>query len=138
MPIISHRIPEKEAPPCGLAICHKKWYNTETKILLIRRSFMMKVLKRTGNLEDFNLEKVKISIKGAAEDFKEPLTESDLNFIAAQVEKGIFGKHQNQVSYRDIHFLVVDVLKLVGFPNIALGYDQSGLSHVRESAAGSQ
>jgi transcriptional regulator NrdR family protein len=92
----------------------------------------MKVLKRSGNLEDFNIEKVKISVGRVSDEMEEPLTDSDLNFIAAQVEKGIFEKHQGQVSYRDVHFLVVDVLKLVGFPKIAAQYDRSSLSQVRE------
>jgi transcriptional regulator NrdR family protein len=92
----------------------------------------MKVLKRSGNLEDFNIEKVKISVGRVSDELSEPLTDSDLNFIAAQVEKGIFEKHQSQVSYRDVHFLVVDILNLVGFSKIAAQYDQSSLSQVRE------
>jgi transcriptional regulator NrdR family protein len=92
----------------------------------------MKLVKRSGNLEDFDIGKVKMSVGRVSDELREPLTDSDLSFIAAQVEKGIFEKHQSQVSHRDVHFLVVDILNLVGFSKIAARYDESSLSRVRE------
>jgi transcriptional regulator NrdR family protein len=93
---------------------------------------MMKVLKRVGILEDFDAGKIKAVIQRASDEANEPLTESDLNFIVGQVEKGVFEKHQDQVWHKDICFLVSDVLNLAGFSKTAGKYEQYNMSVMRE------
>ena len=92
----------------------------------------MKVLKRTDALEEFDIEKIKRSLKSASESANEPLSSSAISFIAEQVQKDIFSKHQDLVVYKDIHFRVVDILKWTGFPQIAAHYDKSELSRVNQ------
>ena len=92
----------------------------------------MKVLKRTDALEEFDIEKIKTSLKRASESVNEPLSDSAVNFIAEQVQKDIFSKHKDLVVYKDIHFRVVDILKWTGFPRIASQYDESELSRVNQ------
>lgn len=46
----------------------------------------MKILKRSGDLEEFNPEKIKVSLENSARDIEFVLTQSDLNIILSDVK----------------------------------------------------
>ncbi len=92
----------------------------------------MQVLKRNGQLQDFNIEKVKTSIECTSNDINQPLTASDINQISNEVEETVNKKYKNPVDYRDIHNTVVIVLKEMGFSSMAKSYDESENSFVHK------
>lgn len=75
----------------------------------------MKVIKRDGRRQDFDLDKIIRSIEAASDDVREPLTESDLHNIAKDIEKTIKDLGREEVLYSDIRKIVLDVLKKKDF-----------------------
>lgn len=91
----------------------------------------MKVLKRNGNLQDFNLDKIKTTLICTAEDLKEPLNSSDLNNLLSEINKAI-NRYKDPISYKDVHNTVTCTLKDMGFLDMSRAYDEFQLSFVNK------
>ncbi|SEF91811.1 ATP cone domain-containing protein [Caloramator fervidus] len=82
----------------------------------------MKVLKKDGRVEDFNKDKIMVSIQNASDDVKEPLTLSDVENVVNEVEKRIKQFNKVEVTSYEIRLLVIDVLNNLGFKEVAKAY----------------
>lgn len=99
---------------------------------MLKGVYSMNVIKRNGQTQAFNLEKIKTSLICTSSDIKQPLTESDLNNILAQIESLIYKMDTNQITYVQIHMTVLEVLSQLGFKNIANAYDEFENSFVNK------
>lgn len=84
----------------------------------------MKVIKRNGLTQEFNINKIKTSIINSADDINTSLTESDANLICTQIENKIksIRKDGSNTSSYEIISVIIDVLKENHFSNILDSY----------------
>lgn len=82
----------------------------------------MDILKKKGNFEKFNEDKLKTSILNAARDSDNPLNESDINFIAKDIVNTLKNLNRNYTSTYEIFGIAVHCLKKSGFKDIAREY----------------
>ncbi|EOR27783.1 MULTISPECIES: ATP cone domain-containing protein [Clostridium] len=84
----------------------------------------MKIIKKNGRLEDFNIKKVKISIENAARDSGAMVNESDLKIIIKDVEKYLLNIRKDSLitSSYEVIGVVFEVLKRDGFKSILKAY----------------
>lgn len=85
---------------------------------------MLKVVKRSGNIVDFNPDKIQTSVENSARDAGVYLTEGELEMIAKEVKKTIVmvrGENGTTSSY-EIRGVVVRVLKSMGYRNVAMEF----------------
>lgn len=92
----------------------------------------MKVLKRNGNLQDFDLEKIRTTLICTADDLKEPLNESDIHNLLTEINKAINTKYKDPISHKDIHNTVILTLKEMGFLDMSVAYDKFQSSFVNK------
>ena len=90
----------------------------------------MKVLKRNGSLQDFDIEKIRYSIANASDSIRKPLTEGDLHALSKEVLGALGKKGEDTVRFDELHKLVVGALRDTGFYDVAQEYDASELSKV--------
>ena len=89
----------------------------------------MKVIKKDGRLQDFDLEKIKISILSATNDSKELLNESDVKILVQDINSKMkeVRKDCEDTSSYEISGIVIAVLKRDGFSDIIekyVGYEK--------------
>lgn len=84
----------------------------------------MKIIKKNGRLEDFNIKKVKISIENAARDSGAMVNESDLKIIIKDVEKYLLNIRKDSLitSSYEVIGVVFEVLKRDGFKSVLKAY----------------
>ncbi|KAJ51287.1 transcriptional regulator NrdR family protein [Clostridium tetanomorphum] len=82
----------------------------------------MEILKKKGNIEKFNEDKLKTSILNAARDSDNPLNESDINSISKDIVDTLKKLNKNYTSSYEIFGITVNSLKKNGFKNIAKQY----------------
>lgn len=84
----------------------------------------MKIVKKSGQNDDFNINKALISVYGAAIDISYILNESDLKII----KKDILDKLQflsrdfNYTSVYEVKMIIYEILHLRGFTEVAKSY----------------
>jgi transcriptional regulator NrdR family protein len=84
---------------------------------------ILKVIKKDGRIQEFSLEKIKLSIQRASDDMKKPINESDSNRIANTVNTRLLEKDKDTIEYKEIHIKVVETLVEFGFNDLADFYD---------------
>lgn len=84
----------------------------------------MKVIKRNGRLQEFDANKIKVSIMRTSDDLKQPLNSSDIDNITQSIEGIIRTYNQDSIKAQDIHRIVVEELRKYGFHRIAEAYDE--------------
>lgn len=82
----------------------------------------MKVLKRDGRIQEFDINKIKVSISKASDDAEEPMNSSDILNISEDIEKLINKEYNNEIKYSDIRNIVMDHLNENGFKNVSEAY----------------
>ena len=90
---------------------------------------MMKVIKKDGRLQDFDLEKIKSSILSATNDSKELLNESDVKILVEDINSKMkeVKKDGEDTSSYEISGIVIAILKRDGFSDIiekSVGYEK--------------
>ncbi|SHH64471.1 ATP cone domain-containing protein [Clostridium grantii] len=83
----------------------------------------MKVTKRDGRIQDFDKNKIKVSIMRASDDAKIPLNTSDIENITDSILKEM--PEKDVVEVIEIHKVAIKVLKDFGFNKIALLFDEA-------------
>lgn len=83
----------------------------------------MKVIKRDGRLQTFDLNKIKTSISRASDDAEQPFNESDIDNIAKGIEEALENLQKDTVDVVAIHDLVLSELEKVGFNVVARYYN---------------
>lgn len=84
----------------------------------------MKVVKRDGRLQDFDLNKIKTSIDRASDDARQPLNESDIANLARSIEKGLKNYQKESIHSDVIQKFVLLELEKQGFKLVAEYYEQ--------------
>lgn len=87
----------------------------------------MKVIKKDGRTQKFDLNKIKTSIYRASDDAEQPLNESDIDNIAGDIETNIKDLKKDSVNSYVIQELVVDQLEKSGFNVLAKYYNLGNL-----------
>lgn len=83
----------------------------------------MKLIKKDGRLEEFNEDKIKISIENAADDSEGMLTESDVDIIINDVMSILNNlRHDDVTSSYEVKGVVISVLSKDRFKKIAEEY----------------
>ncbi|QGU95468.1 ATPase [Clostridium bovifaecis] len=85
----------------------------------------MKVIKRDGEVENFEISKIKVSIMKASDDIDEPLNKGDISSIGDIVEEFIKKNYRDSIKSSEIHDIVVNILEKNAFKNIAKAYDRT-------------
>lgn len=78
----------------------------------------MKVIKREGNLEEYNVSKIRTAIKKAFKEEGEPIEKEPLNKIIARIESKI----KDEMRVEEIQDIVEDSLLEEGFYHVAKKY----------------
>ncbi|NLZ33672.1 MAG: hypothetical protein GX889_01955 [Clostridiales bacterium] len=83
----------------------------------------MKIIKRTGEIEDFDLSKIKTSILNSSSDVNIPLNNSDINLLIREIEITLknIRKLEPTTAY-EVRGIVYHVLIKNGFVRIAKAY----------------
>ena len=85
----------------------------------------MKVKKRDGRIQEFNIQKIKLSIERVSDEINKPLTSSDIELVAKAIEGRIRSKGSDIINAVEIHKIVVEELRNIGFTHIAAAYDDN-------------
>lgn len=87
----------------------------------------MKIIKRKGHIETFDIEKIKQSLSSASADINEPLSESDLKLISKKVENKLQEMNRETTSSYEVFSLVLFVLKDMDFNKLGQAYCNGSL-----------
>ncbi|GAA0084452.1 ATP cone domain-containing protein [Clostridium sp. MB05] len=84
----------------------------------------MKIIKKDGRLEEFNVKKIKTSIENAARDSGTMLNESDLKILVNDAEKTLLKTRKDSLitSSYEVIGVIFDILKRDGFNSILRSY----------------
>lgn len=82
----------------------------------------MLIIKKSGNVEEFNSNKLMTSIVNAAEDAEIPLNEGDINFLSKEILKKITSLRENKTSSFEVLAITIEILKENGFKSVAREY----------------
>jgi transcriptional repressor NrdR len=84
----------------------------------------MKIVKKDGRLEEFDVRKIKTSIENAANDCDAVLNESDLKILVSDVENTLknIRKDSFVTSSYEVIGVIFDVLKKDGFNKVIKAY----------------
>lgn len=91
----------------------------------------LKVIKRDGRIQDFNINKIKLSIQRASDDMNMPMTESDSKSIVKNIyekiqdHKKVLKKNESSIGCGEIHEKVLETLNEFGFNGLASFYNQA-------------
>ena len=86
-------------------------------------SFMIQVVKRDGEIADFDLPKISSAISKAFNATKKNFTEDIINLLALRVTSDFQGKiNKNKVTVEDIQDSVEHVLEQAGYTDVAKAY----------------
>ncbi|WP_315119631.1 ATP cone domain-containing protein [uncultured Clostridium sp.] len=83
----------------------------------------MKVIKRDRRTQDFDIDKIKITLIRAAEEAKTPFNESDIDMISKVIKKTIMNDFNGVIRSKEIRCIVLEELRKLGFDNVADLYD---------------
>lgn len=82
----------------------------------------MKIIKKSGKIEEFNGDKIKRSILNTSSEINEPLTDSDLKVIEREVLNVLKTMNREETSSYEIFAIVLNVLKKLEFNDVGKAY----------------
>lgn len=82
----------------------------------------MKIIKKSGKVEEFDGSKIKRSVLNASREINEPLTDSDLKIIEREVLNILKIMNREETSSYEIFAIVLNVLKKLEFNHIGKVY----------------
>lgn len=83
----------------------------------------MKVKKKNGSIQDFNMDKIKLTLVRVSDETSMPLTGSDIRLLNDNIEKSIRSTTKEIIESIEIHKIVVANLRNLGFARIANAYE---------------
>ena len=88
----------------------------------------MKIIKKDGRIEEFNIKKVKTSIENAARDSESMLNESDLKIITSDIENTLLKIRKDTLitSSYEVIGVIFEILKRDGFSSVLKSYVEFG------------
>ncbi|MBW6410773.1 ATP cone domain-containing protein [Clostridium weizhouense] len=88
----------------------------------------MNIIKKSGNIEEFEVSKIKRSILNASKQTQEALSDSELNLIEKEVIKILEKLKRSETSSYEIFSICLNVLVELGFNSIAKSYLDGSLN----------
>ncbi len=85
----------------------------------------MKVIKRDGRIQDFDINKILLSVENASDGADAPMASSDISNIGEDVQEKIDNYGSGHIHSSKIHKFVVEALKKLGFSIVADYYDKN-------------
>lgn len=85
----------------------------------------MKVIKKDGRVQDFDIQKLRISIESTSDEAKAPMTSSDIDNVMEDVEGMLKKSGLKRIHTSDIQNMVINSLKQLGFAVVARYYFQN-------------
>ena len=84
----------------------------------------MKIIKKDGRLEEFDINKIRTSIENAASDSESMLNESDLNTIISDIIKILEKTRKDSLvtSSYEVVGVIFNILKASGFSKLLKSY----------------
>lgn len=82
----------------------------------------MKVVKRDGRIQDFDLNKILITLEKVSDEIVQPFTESDINNLSEDIENSIKALSGDAIEVGKIQDVVVENLEKLGFNKAAKHY----------------
>ncbi len=84
----------------------------------------MKIIKKDGRLEEFDINKIRTSIENAASDSESMLNESDLNIIISDIIKILEKTRKDSLvtSSYEVVGVIFNILKASGFSKLLKSY----------------
>lgn len=82
----------------------------------------MKVIKRDGRIQEFDIGKIQITLENVSDEISEPLTASDIKKLLASIEKAVCSRNQDEIRSSEIFEIVIEKLEKAGFSDIAAAY----------------
>ncbi|MBS5939624.1 ATP cone domain-containing protein [Clostridium sp.] len=88
----------------------------------------MKIIKKDGRIEEFNIKKIKTSIENAARDSESMLNESDLKIITSDIENALLKIRKDTLitSSYEVIGVIFEILKRNGFNSVLKSYVEFG------------
>ena len=83
----------------------------------------MKVLKRSGKIENFELKKIQKCLECISDSFEGFLTSSDISNLVFEINKKITENYTEQITYKEIRAIIIQTLNDMGFPKVSKVYD---------------
>lgn len=85
---------------------------------------MIKVIKKSGKVEEYDKIKMLTSISNCADDARIPLSHKDLDIIGVEIDKQLreIRKDGSNSSSYEIRAIIIDVLDKLGFKKAAESY----------------
>ena len=84
----------------------------------------MKVIKKDGRLQDFNIRKIMVSIERASDDVKESMNESDAENIGTAVMRELNKLGIDKIESSKLKNIIMKAINELGFANIAEAYSK--------------
>ena len=84
----------------------------------------MKIIKKDGRLEDFNIGKIKTSIENAGRDSETILNESDIKILLEDIQRvlNLIKVNRDTTSSYEVIGIILDILRKDGFNNVLKSY----------------
>ena len=82
----------------------------------------MKVIKRDGRFEDYDISKIKRTICIASDDIYKPLTEGDLKSLGDLIDHRIRDNFTESVPSNEVRDIIEKTLRENGFSEVASSY----------------
>ncbi|GAA0121787.1 MAG: hypothetical protein KID00_01415 [Clostridium argentinense] len=82
----------------------------------------MKIIKKDGRVEKFDINKIKNTVSKASDEAKIPLTEGDLASLCRAIESKLKSMNKDITSSYEVFGLIIIMLKQEGFSKVADGY----------------
>ncbi|WP_035288076.1 ATP cone domain-containing protein [Clostridium sp. KNHs214] len=83
----------------------------------------MKVIKRDGRTQEFDISKIMVSIERSSDDAGNPMTSSDILNVSEDIKNKIWKDFKNKVGYNDIRNIVIEELTNAGFESVSKAYE---------------
>ncbi|MFU0801169.1 MAG: ATP cone domain-containing protein [Xylanivirga thermophila] len=83
----------------------------------------MKVIKRDGRTQDFEIDKIKLTLERVSDEINMPFTHGDVERVAHAIERSINNIGTDTITSSKIHEIVIGELNTLGFIEIAKAYD---------------
>jgi len=84
----------------------------------------MKVIKRDGRIQDFDINKVMLTVEYASDSAGAPMASSDIQNIGEDVQEKINSYGSDYIHASVIQQFVIDSLKELGFSIVAKHYSE--------------
>lgn len=83
----------------------------------------MKVVKRDGRIQNFDIDKIIRTIEYASDETGEPLTASDIEVLSKDIQNIIKNREEDKISVIEIQDIILEQLNKNGFHHVAEHYE---------------